>query len=141
MVQPPPHFTDTLQMQNNMSCVDLCASAFIEIPDTCVMYVYTLKKYIDQHIIQILFNVLKMIEFSLVIHHVFGGSVVVEKIQNTAPFSCLQTYQTTPKGPVTPPPRNEEREMRNEERGTRNEKRETRNEKRGTRNEKRETAP
>ena len=62
-----------INMQNNMSCVDLCASAFIEIPDTCVMYVYTLKKYIDQHIIQILFNVLKMIEFSLVIHHVFGG--------------------------------------------------------------------
>ena len=68
-----------------------------------------------------------------------GGSVVVEKIQNTAPFSCLQTYQTTPKGPVTPPPRNEERGTRNEERGTRNEERETRNEERETRNEKRET--
>ena len=38
MVEPPPRFADRLKKvtHNNMSYFDLCASAFTEIPGTCV---------------------------------------------------------------------------------------------------------
>ena len=61
-----------------MSCVDLCASAFTEIPDKCMC---TPLKSIEQHytkFLQVLKIVLTMIKCSHVIHHVFGGCVVVE---------------------------------------------------------------
>ena len=67
---------------NIMSSVDLCASAFTEIPDTCVCgCVYTFKKTVKQRnikFVQVFTNLLTMLKFYHFVHHVFGGWVVVE---------------------------------------------------------------
>ena len=57
--------------QNNMSCVDMCASAFTEIPDTCMC---TASKREPAFIIYQKSQVFKCIDNDkIVIHHVFGG--------------------------------------------------------------------
>ena len=88
VVEPPPRFADEIKkvsQNNTLSCVDMCASVFTEIPDTCMFTVYTVKTGIEQttyrieNEYRITKNLLTTIQFSYVIQHVFGGWVVVEK--------------------------------------------------------------
>ena len=70
--------------QNNMSCVDLCASAFTEIPDTCT-YTYTLKKSIEHTDLKKCIDN-ENINFLLSYPTFSAGAFVVKKILNNTRF-------------------------------------------------------
>ena len=89
VVQPPPRFADKLKKYhtNITSRVDLCASAFTEIPDK-QMCTPLQRALISVHKINIDLkkNVMTINTISYAIHYVFRGWIVVEKILNTTSF-------------------------------------------------------